>query len=164
VRVASEECRCHPLTSSAWPQESSGGCRRLGKLSNWGSYGVAQTQLPGCAPAAHRLVEKLGEVVNTMHETQDNIRRFVREHPNLVPALRAIVDLSRENEAQPTSRLGEFCREWLAAREPSTPRTLRPFVDAGLIQGSPRGTGSGRIFYVVTDRAAIEHVLASGSN
>ena len=116
------------------------------------------------APAAHRLVEKLGEVINTMHDTQENTRRFVRERPDLVPVLHAMIDLARENEAQPTSRLGEFCRNWLAAREPSTPRALRPFVDAGLIQGSPRGTGNGRTFYVLTDRAAIEHVLASGSN
>jgi len=86
------------------------------------------------------------------------------ERPDLVPVLHAMVDLARENEAQPTSRLGEFCRNWVAAREPSTPRRLRPFVDAGLIQGSPRGTGSGRMFYVLTDRTAIEQVLASDSN
>lgn len=109
-------------------------------------------------------MEKLGEVINTMHDTQENTRRFVRERPGLVPVLHAMVDLARENEAQPTSRLGEFCRNWVAAREPSTPRRLRPFVDAGLIQGSPRGTGSGRMFYVLTDRAAIEQVLASDSN
>lgn len=103
-------------------------------------------------------------MINTMHDTLENARRFVHEHPDLVPVLRAMIELARENEAQPTSRLGEFCHEWLAARETSTPRTLRLFVDAGLIQGSPRGTGSGRMFYVLTDRAAIEHVLASGSN
>lgn len=115
-------------------------------------------------PDAHRLVKKLGEVVSKMHDAQENARRLVHEHPDLVPTLRALVDLSRENEARPTSGLGEFCREWVAAKEPNTPRTLRPFVDAGLIQRSPRGTGSGRMFYVLADRAAIEHILASGSN
>ena len=99
-----------------------------------------------------------------MPDVEEMSRRFIREHPDLVPVLRAMVDVAQENEAQPTSRLGEFCRSWLATREPRTPRTLHAFVDAGLIQKSPRGTGSGRMFYVLTDRVASERVLASSSN
>jgi len=56
-----------------------------------------------------------------MRDIEEATRRFVREHPDLVPVLRAMVDLARDNEARPESRLGEFCRSWLAAREPSTP-------------------------------------------
>lgn len=121
--------------------------------------GLIEALTPDDSPPATE-----GELISTMPDIEEITRRFVREHPGLVPVLHAMVDLAQENEAQPTSRLGEFCRSWLAAREPSTPRTLRAFVAAGLIQKSPRGSGSGRMFYVLTDRAASEHVLASGSN
>ena len=96
-----------------------------------------------------------------MTHTEALTRRFAHEHPDLIPALRAMASLAHDNEARPESRLGEFCRSWLAAREPSTPRTLRSFEKAGLIRRSPRGVGSGRIFYVLTDRAASERALAS---
>jgi hypothetical protein len=76
-----------------------------------------------------------------MRDIEKAARRFVREHPDLVPVLRAMVDLARDNEARPESRLGEFCRSWLAAREPSTPRTLRVFADADLIQKVAKGNG-----------------------
>jgi hypothetical protein len=86
-------------------------------------------------------------------------RRLVRQHPVLVPVLQAMVDAAREDGANPASRLGEFSRGRVAAREPRTPRTLRVFLTWGLIEPSPRGTGSGRKFYVLTDRAAIERVV-----
>lgn len=94
-----------------------------------------------------------------MIDVEEITRRFVRERPDLVPTLRAMLTAAREDEANPESRLGEFCRAWIAVREPSTPPTLTIFLRSGLIQESPRGTGSGRKFYVLTDRAAIERVL-----
>lgn len=96
-----------------------------------------------------------------MEDIEQATRRFAREHPDLIPVLHAMLDLVKENDAQPASRLGEFCRDWLAAREASTPRTLRVFAAAGLIQKSPRGPGSGRNFYVLVDRAASERALTS---
>ena len=96
-----------------------------------------------------------------MRDIEEATRRFARQHPDLVPVLHAMVDLAQDNETRPECRLGEFCRSWLAAREPTTPRTLRAFTDAGLIQRSPRGTGNGRIFYTLADRAASEQVLAA---
>jgi DNA-binding MarR family transcriptional regulator len=99
-----------------------------------------------------------------MTDSEELTSRFAREHPDLIPVLRAMVSLARDNEAQPESRLGEFCRSWLAAREPGTPRTLGAFEKAGLIRKSPRGVGSSRIFYVLTDRAASVRALAAGTN
>ena len=96
-----------------------------------------------------------------MNDIEQATRRVAREHPGLIPVLHAMLDVAKENEVQPASRLGEFCRDWLAAREPSTPRTLRAFAAAGLIQKSPRGPGSGRNFYVLADRAASERALTS---
>jgi hypothetical protein len=94
-----------------------------------------------------------------MNHIEQDTRRFAGEHPDLVLVLQAMLKLAKENEARPESRLGEFSRDWLAATEPSTPRSLRIFMNAGLIQKSPRGSGSGRNFYVLADRAATERAL-----
>ena len=95
-----------------------------------------------------------------MNEIERATNRLAAEHPDLIPVLRAMLELAKDNEAQPTSHLGEFSRDWLAAREPSTPRTLRIFESAGVIEKSPKGSGSRRNFYVLTDRAATERALA----
>lgn len=76
-----------------------------------------------------------------MEDIEGATSQFACERPDLVPVLRAMVDLARENEARPESRLGEFCRDWLAAGEPGTPRTPGVFADVGLIRKSPRGPG-----------------------
>ena len=89
-----------------------------------------------------------------MKDIEQIASQFARERPELVPVLRVMIELAEENEAEPSSGLGEFCRSWLAAKEPGTPRTLGIFANAGLIHASPRGSGSHRTFYVLADRAA----------
>jgi hypothetical protein len=101
-------------------------------------------------------------MMGSMSEIEQATRRFAQEHAELVPVLQTMLSAAAENAADPSSGLGEFSRDWIAARDPRTPRTphtLSAFVKAGLIQPSPRGSGSGRIFYVLTDRAAVERAL-----
>ena len=83
---------------------------------------------------------------------------FVAAHPDLVPTLSLMLSYAAQAGSDP-AKVGEFCREWLANREPSTPRQLAVFVNAGIIQESPRGKGSGRTFYVLTDPSAVERAL-----
>jgi hypothetical protein len=71
--------------------------------------------------------------------------------------LLAMVEVARRQETK--SGLAEFSRNWVASREPGTPRTVRDLSDAGLIQESARRTESGRRFYVFTDLAATERVV-----
>lgn len=94
-----------------------------------------------------------------MKDVEQVTRQFALEHPDLVPVLHAMLDMAKRGEAQAVGGIGEFSRDWVAAQEPATPRTLRVFVAAGLIQASPRGTGSGRRFYVFVDHAASARAL-----
>ena len=88
----------------------------------------------------------------------DTADEFVAAHPDLVPTLRLMLSYAVQAESDST-KLGEFCREWLANQEPTTPHRLTAFVNAGIISESPRGTGSGRSFYVLRDCSAVERAL-----
>jgi predicted transcriptional regulator len=92
-----------------------------------------------------------------MRDIAEMTRRFLAKRPEMAPVLFAMIDIARKQEAN--SGLAEFSRNWVAAQESATPRTLRSFSSAGLIEESPRGTGSGRRYYIFTDLAAIERVL-----
>lgn len=59
-----------------------------------------------------------------MTDIESATYRLVREHPELEPTLRSMVSLARKGESRPGDGIGEFCREWVAAGETLTPRTL----------------------------------------
>ena len=94
-----------------------------------------------------------------MKDIADMTRRFLGTRPEMAPVLVAMIDVARRQEAN--SGLAEFSRDWVAAQESTTTRTLRSFASAGLIKESPRGTGSGRRFYVFTDLVATERELGA---
>ncbi len=100
-----------------------------------------------------------------MSDVEEITRNLLRDRPQLLaPVLRAMITLSDRGESNPKAGFDEFCREWIASHEPSTPRTLRIFLKAGLINASPRGSGNHRRFYAMTDPTASEHALPKSAD
>lgn len=87
----------------------------------------------------------------------DGFEATVRQFASDYPVLRVMCDLAAR------SPYCEFDRAGVASTYgPSTPRTLKRFCDAGLIEKDTRPTGSGgRIYYTMARHAEIKQIITA---
>ena len=87
------------------------------------------------------------------NEFETTVRKFASHYP----VIRVMCDPAAE------SPYCEFDRAGVASNYgPATPRTLKRFCDAGLIEKGTRPTGSGgRIYYTMPRHAEIKQIIAA---
>jgi predicted transcriptional regulator len=86
------------------------------------------------------------------NDLEATVRRFASDHA----VLRVMCDLMAKHR--------EFDRVLVASQYgASTPRTLKCFCDAGLIEKESRPKGAGRIYYTMPRYTEIRQILGSAS-